>query len=297
VNDLVISVSCNYGWSHLREYANSLSTVFEGKKVMCVRDLSSGAYRNLQASGFELAPFPIGKGTFFISRYGAAVEYVKKNLSDLRYVIWTDCRDVVFQTNPFMWLEKHLYPSKVLGCSLGKNIKEDGLEAQWVSICSNPEAFEWLKEEPALCVGAIAGEASTMLDVLAEIYDRGVALSDLRPDFSVGMDEGLFNYVLRTKFKSVMRVPTLEDCFAAHCTYLLLPNFVRPWEIRDSGLIYPVGKEEPFSIVHQYDRDERWKRLVQSRYSDKDPSRMEDENRSVGSRSRSRWLGRSRTAQ
>ena len=269
-NDLTVTVSSDYTWPLLREYAVSLAmSGFKGTKLMCTRNLSVEAIKNFTGLGFRLEDFPVGQGTFFISRYASAIEYIKKHLDQLRYVIWTDCRDVVFQSDPSLWLEKHLGASRVVGATLGWRIKDDGLEQHWVSICVTPEVLEWLKEEPAICVGTIAGDARTVLDVLTRIYEMGVALSTLRPDFSAGMDEGLYNYILRTpEFKGVMRVLKPQETFTAQCGYLMVPTFERVWDIGEDGLIRPKGRTEPYSIVHQYDRDEKWKALVQSRYTD-----------------------------
>ena len=269
-NDLTVTVSANYEWQHLREYAISLAmSGFKGTKLMCARGLATEAVRNFTGLGFRLEDFPVGQGTFFISRYAPVIDYIKKHLCQLRYIICTDCRDVVFQSDPSVWLERHMGTSGLLGCTLGVRIKDDGLETHWTSICVTPETLNWLKEEPAVCVGTIAGDARTMLAVLTRIYDMGVELSGRRPDFSAGMDEGLFNYILRSpEFRNTMRIPSLQESFAAQCGYLMVPTFERPWDIGEDGLVRPKGISEPYTIVHQFDRDERWKSLVQSRYTD-----------------------------
>ena len=269
-NDLTITVCANYGWENLREYAISLvRSGFRGTKLLCTRNLSEKAAYYFTRLGFTIVDFPYVPGGFFISRYYPASEYIKARLHNLRYVIWTDCRDVVFQSDPSVWLERNLSPSRLLGCSLGLKIKDDGLENHWVSLCTPPEDFQWVREEDSLCVGTVAGDAQAMLAILSRIYEKGVALNKLRPDFQAGMDEGLFQYLMRSpEFKNIMRVSKPEEGFSAQCGYLLLPNFVRPWYMGSDGLVRLNGGSEPFSIVHQYDREANWRDLVCSRYAD-----------------------------
>ena len=295
VYDLTITVSSDYTWPLLRGYAVSLAmSGFRGTKLMCTRNLSAEAVKNFTDLGFKLVDFPKGKGTFFISRYAPAVEYIRQNLDKLRYVIWTDCRDVVFQSDPSAWLEKNLSPSKVVASTLGWRIKDDGLEQHWASICVTPETLEWLKEEPAICVGTIAGDACTMMEVLSRISSMGIELSNRRPDFEAGMDEGLYNYILRTpEFRGSMRVLGSQDTFSAQCGYLMVPTFERPWDVGEDGLIRPKGVSEPYTIIHQYDRDEAWKRLVQARYTDASLPSLKEKVQVKYRRTHSlRWKGR-----
>lgn len=267
-NDLIVTVSSNYTWSLLREYAVSLHmSEFKGTKLMCARGLHPEAVKNLSNLGFKLEDFPIGKGTFFISRYGPAIDYIRKNLRNLRYVIWTDCRDVVVQKDPSLWLENNFSGKGIVGSRLGMKIKEDNLENHWVSICTSPDDPKGLEEEPAICVGTVAGDAHSMLDILTLVYQRGISLSAARPDFTAGMDEGLFNCLFRSSAFTT-HLTEIKDTFSAQCAYLLVPTFERPWEISSEGVVYPKNSKDPYCIVHQYDRDTRWKSLIQSRYTD-----------------------------
>jgi hypothetical protein len=274
MKDLVITAASNYDWPPLNSFAMSLSrSGFEGTKLLLSQSLTQYTLNRLQELGFTLGNHKVVSGNFFVDRYASAIEYLNDHSGEFRYVLWVDCRDLVFQSNPSVWLEQHLSPSKVLGCSMGLLIKDDATESTWVNTLVGAETHAWLKDEEALCSGTIAGEASAVLEVLSEVYRLGVDSNKKNPEWTLGVDEAALNYVLRTEpFKSIMRVPRMSEGFTASCTSYLRECFANsPWQdnkpwIDAAGLVYPEGKTIPFSILHQYDRDQSWYARVYSRY-------------------------------
>src|ERR1700692_2432011 len=143
-NDLIIGVLKNFSWEPVKAYALSLSrSGFKGTKLMCVNGINDELRRNLKTLGFVLVDFTEPEATFgwsfAVSRYAPAIEYVKRHLADLRYVIWGDVRDLVFQTDPSIWLEKHMAPQRLLGCSEGVMIYDEVTNDSWVQQVSGDD--------------------------------------------------------------------------------------------------------------------------------------------------------------
>ena len=254
---------------------------------MLVQNISERARKNLLALGFKLVEFGFtdslrGFGTI---RFKPAADFLRDN-KVFRYVICTDMRDVVYQRDPSPWLEQHLSPHRLLGCSEGLLIKNEVYNDQWVKQAF-PEEHSWLKELEVCNSGAIVGDAEIMQAVFERIYDISLRSTEATGAF---LDQGLWNYVLRTSpFKEVSRISKTNESFFASCNWFLVHDEGRTAEsthghkwideppVLCDGLIYPKGKSEPYAIVHQYDRDSQWYSAIAARYLEKSyPEKSEE---------------------
>lgn len=275
-NDVAITVIKDYGWEPIRTYANSLArSGFRGTKLMFVQGIQPEARKKLIDLGFQLVDFTFfdparGFGTV---RFEPVIEFLQNN-KDYRYIIWTDMRDAIFQTDPSPWLEQNLAPHKLLAASECVRIESEFYNRQWIEQAFSPEICSWLSKCEVCNSGCFAGDADTMLGVFSEIYDISLRSNERTGAF---LDQAMFNYVIRTSpFKEAMRIIRAEEFFAS-CNFFLIPSqftgvstHPTPAPVIDSntGLIYPAGRPEPFSVVHQYDRDPKWKVAVENRYRD-----------------------------
>ncbi len=282
--DLVMTAARGYDWPMLRAYANSLvRTGFRGTKLVLVQNVTPLARQRLLDLGFTLVDFDVsnqGSGLSAASsviwsgqagRYVPAAEFLKDKY--FRYVVWADVRDVVFQTDPSLWLEKHLSPSRLLGCTEGMGISGEYYNDNWLKQVAYPDmaAYEATRHNDICCSGTIAGEASAVRDLL---YDIGHILttSPNKPDYAGGispmLDQGVWNYLRYTKYRSITRNPEWSEGFCATVNWYIVHRWGRDPvpEFRD-GVFYPRGKSEPFCIVHQYDRDKTWDAAIQEKYA------------------------------
>ena len=276
MNDLVLGVVQNYDWPQLRAYAVSLTrSGFSGTKLLFVNNISTPARLHLTQLGFTLIDFFCDDRDGFIirGRFKPVVEFLKEKYHVFRYIIWTDVRDVVFQTNPSTWLEEHLSPHKLLGAKECWKIKDEGFNNRWARETA-PEAYEGLREEDACCGGTLAGDAMWMTMILDKIYK-------IVSDNPQANDQGALNYLLRTPtFKEVTRVPRMEEGFAVMAAAFHTPTFNSyvdasipltddaPLFDKENGIILAPNSNIPFSIVHQYDRDKEWIPIIEEKYFD-----------------------------
>lgn len=266
--DVVISVVQNYNWEQIRCYANSLvRTGFAGTKLMLAKNITPDARIHLIDLGFQVVDFFIKRETRFVQcdRFEPAVKFLRNR--HFRYVIWTDVRDLVFQTNPSMWLEKNLKPHRIVAATEYILVKNEPYNDRWMRDSVPTDVHKWLREQEICCGGTLVGEHEVMCDVLAEVY-RLTSLS------SKANDQSVLNYVLRVSpFKEVTRIPKREEGFTANCGLYLAEDgkgLVRtevPLTLdRERAVVYVPGTDIPFSIVHQYDRDPVWKDLIERKY-------------------------------
>jgi hypothetical protein len=275
-----IAVIKNYEWPDIREYAVSLvRSGFCGERVIFHENVHADALTKLSALGFTLQEFHASADphrgynaeffAFLRERFVPVVAYLDAH-SDFERVLITDVRDVVFQSDPFRWLEAHsaLLTMSDEYCLL----KHEPTNGRWAEQAAGAE-YTWLREHVILCAGVIAGRPRPLADLLREVVRRTLA-SASTPDPLV--DQGVLNYVARlAPFKDLIHVPKMIDGFTATCG--LFQTHAKHIEHRTedppvfdyaSGQVLVPGTLEPFAIVHQYDRDPAWKRVVQSQYEE-----------------------------
>jgi len=247
---------------------------FDGTKLLFVSNITGLARLNLTQLGFTLIDFECKDPDGFIirGRFAPVVSFLKASHQNFRYVIWSDVRDVVFQTNPSLWLEKILSPHQLLAAKECWKIKDEGFNNRWARDTVSPEDYTWLREEEACCGGTLAGTSEWMTSIFSEIY-QSVSNS------ATANDQAALNYLLRIPpFKDVVRVPDMRDGFAVMCASFHSPSFNSytssaipltddiPLFDKDAGMIYTPDTNLPFSIVHQYDRDSAWIPIIEGKY-------------------------------
>jgi hypothetical protein len=280
MKDAVIGVAKGYDWPELRNYAVSLSRCgFEGEKLMFVDGLTEEATKNLIRLGFTLVPYEnpahirdkkcgsqedaVAWGVFGRWRFKPVIEYLALRIEGFRYIVWCDVRDVMFQTDPAVWMAEHMAPAKLIGAAEGYLIKDQPHNAFWAQ-CTAPHDYTWLQNEEVICSGTFAGEAQTMLKVFEHMFWLHENIEDPR-----AFDQGLWNFTARSSpFKEVFRIPKLSEGFCA-----------TGWPGKETapGMTYRTDKSPvylsdltvaapdtglPYSIVHQYDRNPQWAGLI-----------------------------------
>ena len=284
-NDLILSaLKGSYKWSDLSTFSNSIKgSGFRGKKVFLVHGILPELRSKLIEEGWELVDYfrfpnrPIGN--YCGERFWPINDFMKERAGEFRYIIHVDWRDLVVQTDPSVWLENHIGPHKLIGCTEGMRVEEEYYNDWWLKQASPDEAtYAMARKYDICCAGTLAGEALAMRDLLCAIYDV-LNTSPLRPDHVGGLnppiDQGILNYILRiSPFKELTRVPNLEEGFTASVNWYIVHRWTdREVPVMRNGLVYPQGKLEPFCILHQYDRDKSWKTEVEKRYSETAPQR------------------------
>ena len=118
-----------------------------------------------------------------VDRWKLIADYIQKG--DYRYVIACDTFDVVFQSNPFEWLEKHLGEHDLVVVGEERDFKDcEGNKRGMLQ--SFPQAYERIKDWEILNAGVVAGHAKAVMEISQKIYDlcqQDVRLPSFTPKF------------------------------------------------------------------------------------------------------------------
>jgi hypothetical protein len=278
MDDLILTAMKGaYPWDTLKTFVNSIKfSGYAGQKVMLAHGIDPDVRAELVACGFEVVNYDIADkrtfGSYCSERFWPANTFLRERAQDYRYIIWVDWKDLVVQTDPAMWLQQNLAPYKLVGCTEGLRIAEEYYNDWWLKQAApDPDTYMRARGGKICCAGTLAGEALAMRDLMCEIY-RVLSTSPDKPDYAGGVtpliDQGVLNYLVRVSpFKEITQIPEMDSGFCATCNWY----FVHRWRhmsypIMDKGVVYPVGKFTPFSIVHQYDRDPSWNEAIKGRY-------------------------------
>lgn len=188
------------------------------------------------------------------------------DVAQYRFAIMTDVRDVIFQKNPSVWLEKHSLYGHVVAPSEGimydkEDWNRDNLIKGFGSMFYDLVGSSWL----ACNVGTIAGDAALLRDLIGTIFH-------MTEGRYYPSDQSSFNVLMNGAFLEKRIVATHWDNWAAQLGTTNDPTKSYLWErlceprpqIRD-GLVYN-NDGLLYHLVHQWDRVPELKSIIPAKY-------------------------------
>ena len=109
MNNLIIGGFTNYGINQLKPWVLSAKEVAgENTDVVLVYgNTDNETIEWLESQGIILFPMQQVQGIpVHVLRFLSIYEYLRYNSSKYRYVVTTDVKDVYFQTDPFVYVER-----------------------------------------------------------------------------------------------------------------------------------------------------------------------------------------------
>lgn len=206
--DLIIGGASNYSWNELKYWVNSIKkTGFNGDIVLVGTNYTKETIDKLSSEGVILSLYgkqlPNGdivahsNGAPHVERFFYIWNYLENTEKEYRYVITTDTRDVIFQTNPSDWLFNNLctdtlFSTDIVASSEGMRYKNEPWGNQNLLESFGPFFHNILKENTICNVGTIAGDFDHVKGLLSFIFH----LSVNRPIPIV--DQAVFNFIINT---------------------------------------------------------------------------------------------------
>lgn len=302
--DIIIGGASNYSWDQLKYWVNSIAkSGFTGDVVLVATNISKETIDKLTQRGVKLALYGDKEKDGGFKAHSNGAPHTERffymwntlcelNPRDYRYVITTDTRDVIFQTNPSDWLEKNLSNRKIVCSSEGLKYKDEPWGNKNLLETFGPYFHNILKENLIYNVGTIGGDFSYIRDLLLMIFQMSVN----RPIPIV--DQAVFNFLINqypycddkiihktTNFSGYPRgwaiqLGTTEQAILAghgdigqivsnDPTQLVLYKLAYQDEqptIREDGVVADPNNK-PFTIVHQYDRIPELKKKIEALYA------------------------------
>jgi hypothetical protein len=201
-----------------------------------------------------------------VLRFLSIHNYLVQHWQKYDYVITTDVKDVVFQSEPF----GDLIGYKLVIASEGLKYKDEPWGNENLHQTYGQYVYEEFKNKEIFNVGTFGGISEYVKDMVFHIFTNGVN----RPIPIV--DQAVFNVLINTQpFKDIVQ-PTVN--WACESGTVIDPSKIQHFRpnllcdeptIKD-GLVY-YG-DRLFPILHQYDRVPVLKKFVQEKYGQEDES-------------------------
>jgi hypothetical protein len=295
MKDLIIGSASNYSWDVVKYWVNSIrSSGFDGDVVITGTNFTKQTIEILEEKGVLVFSYGEKQKNGDVVSRNREVSHVERFFhiwncltrleTQYRYVITTDTRDVIFQTNPSHWLEKNLRLHKLVASSEGLKYRSEPWGNQNLHQTFSPYFYNMLKDRLIYNVGVIAGEYDTVKNLLILVFE----LAQNRPIPIV--DQAIYNFLLQVSpYNSDTMFTTNKDAWSIQLGTtieavregsgdlgIICKNdpskFVR-YQI-DYEDVHPIIEDDmvcsenniPFTIVHQYDRISSLKSKIEALY-------------------------------
>lgn len=274
---LIIGAFTGYNYNQLKPWAESIGqTGFTGDKVMVVGQSSKETNDKLIEQGFKLVPMIDTGMPVHVARFLTIYHYLKDTWQDYEYIVTTDVKDVYFQKNPITWLEDNLGNASLVAGSEGIRYKDEPWGNENLMQAYGPYVHNLFKDEEIYNVGTIGGTAEYVKDLVFNIF-----INALNRPIPI-CDQAVYNVLLQTQpYKDATLFAKQSDGWAMQAGTTVDPSKIeqfRPFlteaePIFEDGIVKTSGGKV-FTIVHQYDRVPVWKKHVQEKFNQEDPSTL-----------------------
>lgn len=282
--DLVITtISQNYQWNEIRNWICSLINTgysgdilvvaynFENDQHEYIQRLQELNVQNILIPTSDMQGNDVGKN--FIWHSGLVTQqnahllihnvrlfhiwqYLKECQISYRYIINTDSRDVIFQTNPSDWLTKN--------CSKSILVPSEGItykSSPWnkLNLMKNFGVYVYeyfLEPKEVYNVGTFACDAKLMPDFCLIMYLMSVGVGHC--------DQPSFNILTRGILQDACQVVGFKDSWALQIGANI--NQLSDISYTKDRIVYCKHNNEPYCIVHQYDRVEELNGMINKKY-------------------------------
>lgn len=187
-----------------------------------------------------------------VDRWKLIADYIAKG--EYRYVIACDTFDVVFQSNPFEWLEKNLSHHDLVVVSEEKTFSECSENKRGI-MQSFPQFWDDVKNREICNAGVVAGEAKGVGALCSQIYD--LCQQDARlPKFTPGFED-------RLPDQQALNILLNGNDLIAHGKDAFAFQYNHKHTFRDGQMFNENG--QLYAILHQYLYE--WGDAVKAKYA------------------------------
>ena len=262
---IILGCITKYKPEDIKPYVESIKqSGYSGKKIMMVYDVPQETIDYLKSKGWELYGNQLQQH-IILQRFRDIYKLLESFPNEI--IIWTDVKDVIFQTDPTTWIEQNK-TKPILAFSECITFKDD----EWACVNSGtsfPMEWEWLQHLPSYCAGTIVGDSEYLRDLFISIYRWSLTTSN-SDQLS---DQAAFNVLINlSQFKDIVQKVEQEEGFATQLGTVLVKKdhfgdkLLEPTPLVDSNFIVKNQKSESFCLVHQYDRIPQFKEFIYNKY-------------------------------
>lgn len=289
MKDLVITAVTNYSFRQIAPWVNSLErSGFQGLKAVVAYNLNGEAVKELSRRGFlifgesqdpttQTITYHKQKFSVVVDRFLHYYHFINvlREQFDIRYVIATDARDVIFQKNPSDYISSIEDPiHRLLLSSEGIAYKDEPWGRNNLIESYGPMFYEQHCNYGIINCGVLAGDLPSFLALSKIVFLISSATKQDVPGGG-GPDQAALNlFLANPMLSSKKEITTHRGTWAAQLGTMMDPNKInsyRPYltdpEPKLVGDYVVNSSGEPFTIVHQWDRVPEVRVMVERRYS------------------------------
>ena len=263
--DVVISTITKFYPKDIEPWVESLNrSGFSGKRMMIVYDVPQETIDYLKENHFDIFQSQLSHH-LFNQRFRDTAMILENYECDR--IIWTDIRDVVFQSNPTTWLNKY-QEKPIIACSEAVKLGDD----DWAQVCAGTSfklEWNWLQHEESYCAGSICGDKDYIIPLFHNIFRWGIT----GENSTQAADQPAYNILIKQQqWKDKVQFVKQEEGLAVQMgTTFMKKDFFGDKLMEPTPLVEEDGtvtnqKGEPFTIVHQYDRNPQLKQVIHNKY-------------------------------
>lgn len=284
MKDVVIGCITNYNFDQIKYWVNSLDRCgFDGHKIMICYNVGFDTCQQLADRNYSIFGFDRDeenkKLTYKKSNFSIVVErfmhiwHFMKNMEgkeDLRHIIMTDVKDVIFQTNPSEWLEKNLGDKKINVGSESITYEKEEWGRNNMLRSFGSAIYETIKNNTIVNAGTTAGVFDDYVDMCLNLS----LICNGMPGYiegGGGPDQAALNILTSlSPYKDKVNVAKSEDGWAAQLGTTKNVNYAsiisEPQPVMNAEDIITTSKGIPFALVHQWDRIPEWREKIMKKY-------------------------------
>jgi hypothetical protein len=277
--DLLIGCASGYKWDQLKYWVKSAkSTNFDGELVLILLSCDLETVKKLSEEGVEvvlLTEMP-ENGIYehktplapHVERFFHIYRYLRNFKNKFRYVLMTDVRDVIFQKDPFHWIENNIEDKLLIASSESIQYENEPWGNQNLYQTYGPLFHDWHKDREIYNVGIVAGTSEMIEHLCSQIF-----LNSINRQIPI-VDQAVYNMMLfQQPYISVTKYTKSIEGWAAQLGTTADPSKIeefRPF-LLDSEPMFDGERVltvngEAYYIVHQYDRVSEWKKIIEAKY-------------------------------
>ena len=285
MKDLILGCITNYTFDKIANWVNSIErSGFDGHKVVIAYNVGFDIVDELTKRNFTVVTFNRDdanrKFTYrenfniVVDRFYHSWKVLSNIENEVRYVIATDVRDVIFQTNPTEWLDS-LLPSEfntLIASTEGIRYKNEVWGNNNMRL-SFPFVHEYMSNRVIYNAGVMAGKVFVIKDLFLNIFMICANMPHTIPGGG-GPDQAAYNVLLTmNQYENITRFTTAKDAWAAQLGTVADPNKISQYRphlidfepIIENGQVFN-NEGRKYCIVHQYDRVPNLLPLINSKY-------------------------------
>ena len=250
MKDLVISAIANYLPEKIKIYVESLNDCrYDGDKVMICYNIPNETIEYLSAKGWECYGAEL-QGHPHMKRLVDMWWFLQNDEREWNHIITTDVRDIVWQTNPSIWLEQNL-KTEILCASECITYENEEWGRKNIHEGYGPIYWDWIKSNTIGNVGVIAGKSKSVKELLML-------------NWLVSQAGNIVHFTDQSSFNLVIHNELLRDKISISSDFALqVGTNTKNLNIKDDMI---MNGETPYVLVHQYDRNTELNNLVINKY-------------------------------